>query len=145
MRAALLADLSAIGTPQIVTTAGRAEAAAREIGYPVVVKPIRGAGSRGVCVAYDALDLRRAVAAVRDAGGRGDVLVQEHVHGAAASVSLLANGRDVVPLTVNAQTIGSPPSFEYLGGETPFEHPLAALAVTAGLATRRSLVRLRGL
>jgi len=122
----------------------RAEAAANEIGYPVVVKPVRGAGSCGVCVAHNALDLRRAVDAARDAGGRDEVLVQEYVHGAAASVSLLANGGDVVPLAVNAQTIGLPPSFEYLGGKTPFEHPLAALAVTAALDTCRAVAGLRG-
>ena len=127
-----------------VAASNGAEAAAREIGYPVVVKPVCGAGSRGVCVAHDALDLRRAVDGARDAGGRADVLVQEYVRGAAASVSLLGNGRDVVPLTVNAQTIGSPPSFEYLGGETPFEHPLAALAVNAALDTCRAVAGLRG-
>lgn len=132
--------------PQTRTAAAssRAEAVARDIGYPVVVKPICGAGSCGVCVAHDVLDLRRAVDAARDAGGRDDVLVQEYVQGAAASVSLLANGREVVPLTVNAQTIGSAPSFEYLGGETPFEHPLAPLAVAAALDTCRAVAGLRG-
>jgi len=132
-----------------VASSSRAEAAANEIGYPVVVKPICGAGSGGVCVAHDALDLRRAVDAARDAGGRDEVLVQEYVHGAAASVSLLANGRDVVPLAVNAQTVNaqpnaSPRAFEYLGGETPFEHPLAAAAVTAALGTCRAVAGLRG-
>ena len=134
-----------------VAASGRAEAAADEIGYPVVVKPVRGAGSCGVCVAYDALDLRRAIDAARDAGGREEdaVLVQEYVHGAAASVSLLANGRDVIPLAVNAQTLNgqtsaSPPSFEYLGGETPLEHPLAALAAAAALDTCRAVGGLRG-
>ena len=127
-----------------VASSSRAGAAADEIGYPVVVKPVGGAGSCGVCVAYDARDLGRAVDAARDAGGRDEVLVQEYVHGAAASVSLLADGGDVVPLAVNAQIIGAPPSFEYLGGETPFEHPRAALAVAAALDTCRAVAGLRG-
>ena len=126
-----------------VAGASRAEAAANELGYPVVVKPVRGAGSCGVCVAQDAFELRHAVDAARDAGG-DEVLVQEYMHGAAASVSLLTNGRDAVPLTVNAQTIASPPSFEYLGGQTPFEHPRAALAVAAALDTCRAVAGLRG-
>ena len=132
-----------------VAASNGADAAASDIGYPVVVKPVRGAGSCGVCVAHDRLELRCAVDAARDAGGRDEVLVQEYVHGAAASVSLLANGRDVVPLAVNAQTVqarttASPPSFEYLGGETPFEHPLAALAVAAALDTCRAVGGMRG-
>jgi predicted ATP-grasp superfamily ATP-dependent carboligase len=127
-----------------VAPASHADAAARDIGYPVVVKPICGAGSHGVCLAHDARELRGAVDAARGAGGRGDVLVQEYVRGAAASVSLLSNGRDALALTVNAQTIGWPGSFEYLGGETPFEHPLAPLAVTAALDTCRAVGGLRG-
>ena len=127
-----------------VAASSRADAAAREIGYPVVVKPVSGAGSHGVSVACDARDLPRAVDAARGAGGSADVLVQEYVRGAAASVSLLANRRDALPLTVNAQTIAGPPSFEYVGGETPFEHPLAPLAVTAALDTCRAVPGLRG-
>jgi len=127
-----------------VAASGDADAAARDIGYPVVVKPICGAGGHGVCVARDARELRGAVDAARHAGGRSDVLVQEFVRGAAASVSLLANGRDALALTVNAQTIGWPASFEYLGGETPFEHPAAPLAVTAALDTCRAVAGLRG-
>jgi predicted ATP-grasp superfamily ATP-dependent carboligase len=127
-----------------VAAASPADAAAGDIGYPVVVKPVRGAGSHGVRVAHDARELRGAVDAARDAGGRGDVLVQEYVRGAAASVSVLATGRDALALTVNAQTIGWPASFEYLGGETPFEHPLASLAVTAALDTCRAVGGLRG-
>ena len=42
--------------------------AARELGYPIVVKPARGAGCEGVSLARDARELRHAVARARQIG-----------------------------------------------------------------------------
>src|SRR6185295_2458917 len=75
--------------------------------YPVVVKPGRGAGCEGVCLARNARELRRAVAIARNARGSGRLVLQEYVMGRAASVSLLADGRRAVALTVNAQSVRS--------------------------------------
>ena len=117
---------------------------AEAIGYPVVVKPGRGAGSHGVCLVRHARDLRRAVANARRVGGSAPVLLQQYVAGTAASVSLLADGRRAVPLTVNAQLLDSSRLFSYRGGETPLEHPLASRAIEAALDTCRALPGLRG-
>src|SRR5262249_20579053 len=113
------------------------------IGYPIVVKPARGAGSHGVSLAGSAASLDRAVAFARSAT-RGAVLLQHYVAGSAASVSLLADGGRAVPLAVNAQTIGSLPPFSYRGGVTPFDHPLAPQAIAAAVAACRALPELRG-
>src|SRR5262249_41125548 len=103
--------------------------AARELGFPIVVKPSRGAGSHGVSLAGGARELRRAVLRAERANPSGPVILQEFVHGAAASVSLLADGQGAVALTLNAQTIGA--SFSYRGGRTPLDHPLASRALAA--------------
>ena len=116
---------------------------ARDIGYPIVVKPSRGAGSDGVSLVRHARELPRAVAAALRVN-RGPVLIQEYVPGTAASVSLVADGCRAVPLSLNAQHIGSRPMFEYRGGETPFEHPLAVCAIEAALDACRTLSGLRG-
>jgi predicted ATP-grasp superfamily ATP-dependent carboligase len=108
--------------------------AARELGYPVVVKPVRGAGCEGVRLARDEGDLREAVAETRcelrrqaaaareDRGPvvwrrvpelqdlarsqkTGSLLLQQYVRGVAASVSLLCDGRDAVAVAVNAQVV----------------------------------------
>ena len=50
-----------------------ARMAAREIGYPVVVKPGRGAGSQGVRLVRDAGDLRDALDAAHRANGSGSL------------------------------------------------------------------------
>ena len=119
-------------------------AAARELGYPVVVKPARGAGCHGVCLARDARELRHAADLARRANGREPLLLQRYVPGVAASVSLLADGQRAVALTVNAQWVRASRPFAYRGGTTPLDHPLAGRAVEAALRACRALPGLRG-
>ena len=118
--------------------------AAREVGYPVVVKPGRGAGCHGVCLARSARELRSAVSIARRASGSGPLLLQQFVAGMAASVSLLADGRRAVALTVNAQSVRSARPFSYHGGRTPLDHPLTSKAIEAAIGACRALPGLRG-
>ena len=117
---------------------------AEAIGYPLVVKPARGAGCAGVCLVRNARDLNRAIDANRCHAARGSLLVQQYVPGTAASVSLLADGRRAVALTANRQSVRATFPFSYCGGSTPLEHPLAERAVDAALRTCRALPGLRG-
>jgi hypothetical protein len=118
--------------------------AVRQLGLPVVVKPVRGAGSEGVELVTDSRRLPEAVAAARRAGGPGPLLVQRYFPGVAASVSLLSNGRRAVVLSVNTQTLRRSPGFAYRGGTTPLVHPLAKQAAAMALATCRTLPDLKG-
>jgi predicted ATP-grasp superfamily ATP-dependent carboligase len=118
--------------------------AAREIGYPVVVKPGHGAGCGGVCLARDASELPHAVEIAQRANPGGRLLLQRYVRGSAASVSLVADGRRAVALTVNAQSVRASQPFSYRGGTTPLDHPLAARAIEAALRTCQALPGLRG-
>jgi len=117
---------------------------ARQMGYPVVVKPGLGAGCEGVCLARDARELRRAAAIAHRANGTGPLVLQKYVDGAAASVSLLADGTRAVPLTVNAQAVNAARPFSYSGGCTPFDHPLAARAMETARRACEALPGLRG-
>ncbi|PLT44695.1 ATP-grasp domain-containing protein [Paenibacillus sp. FSL W8-1187] len=54
---------------------------ARETGYPLIVKPRRGAASQGVRRAEDERQLREALRAVHEAGMAGDCQVEEFVAG----------------------------------------------------------------
>jgi tyramine---L-glutamate ligase len=147
-KAALPRRLARVGVRHPATRALGPDAdwarAAREIGYPVVVKPGRGAGCAGVCLARNARELRRAVAIARRARRRGRLVLQEYVTGRAASVSLLADGRRAVALTVNAQSVRSSRPFSYRGGRTPFDHPLTSKAIEAAIGTCQALPGLRG-
>jgi predicted ATP-grasp superfamily ATP-dependent carboligase len=116
---------------------------ARELGYPLVVKPRRGAGCEGVRLARNRSELRRIV----EAGGRrgsADVLLQQYVIGTAASVSLLATGGRSTPLALNAQSVRPADCFAYRGGMTPLEHPLAGRALDAARRVCSALPGLRG-
>lgn len=119
-------------------------AVAAALGYPVVVKPARGAGCEGVARARHAGELGRAVAAARRAAGGGAVLLQRHIPGVAASVSLVSDGRRAVALAVNAQRVRAGLPFRYLGGETPLRHPLAGLAAERAVAACAALPGLVG-
>jgi tyramine---L-glutamate ligase len=115
---------------------------AREMGYPVIVKPARGAGCEGVRLAHTALQLRQALG--DHASADGPLVLQEYVRGAAASVSLLADGRRALPLTLNAQHVRMSRRLSYAGGQTPFDHLLAATATEAARRTCQAMPGLRG-
>jgi predicted ATP-grasp superfamily ATP-dependent carboligase len=133
------------------------KSAARELGYPLVVKPARGAGCEGVSLARDLRALRQAIAMARETDGRGRLLVQRYVRGVAASVSVLADGRRAVALATNAQWIqrGRNPQragraavlsrpFSYRGGTTPLDHPLAGRAGEEAVRACEAIPGLRG-
>src|SRR5204863_3758867 len=102
--------------------------AARELGYPLVVKPARGAGCEGISLARNSRDLRRAVSMGRQTSSGGHLVLQKYVRGVAASVSLVADGRRAVAVTTNAQHVSRSRPFIYGGGTTPLDHPLARRA-----------------
>jgi predicted ATP-grasp superfamily ATP-dependent carboligase len=62
-----------IGHPEtsVLTPGVNARIAARRLGYPVVVKPARGAGCRGVRLAHHAWELAAAIDAAHHANGTG--------------------------------------------------------------------------
>src|SRR5262249_43607242 len=95
--------------------------AARKIGYPVVVKPRRGAGCCGVSVATDSRQLRKAIEAARSAYGGERLVMQRYVNGTAASAALVSDGCRAVPLALNAQLVSRSQTFSYRGGRTPFD------------------------
>jgi predicted ATP-grasp superfamily ATP-dependent carboligase len=127
----------------------RAAALARELGYPLIIKPARGAGCDGVSLVRGPGDLNSALAEARRTAAGGTVLLQRYVRGVAASVSLLGDGHRAVALAVNSQSLqtsrrrGSR-SVTYKGGRTPLQHPLAGRAATEAARTCEALGGLRG-
>lgn len=118
--------------------------AGREVGYPLVVKPARGAGCDGVCLARSEREMRDAIDAARCARGSESLLLQRYVTGTPASVSLLADGQRAVVLMVNAQAVHASTLFSYRGGQTPLDHPLAEKAGENAQRTCEALPGLRG-
>jgi predicted ATP-grasp superfamily ATP-dependent carboligase len=147
-KAALSRRLAALGirhpqTRRLTRALGSASAAA-QLGYPFVVKPACGAGSDGISLVHHSGEWQRAIGLARRASGRGGVLLQEYIRGTAASVSLIADGRRALALSVNEQILAASPPFAYRGGRTSFDHELAPRAVAAALGACRAVPGLRG-
>ncbi|MGH7369676.1 MAG: ATP-grasp domain-containing protein [Candidatus Methylomirabilaceae bacterium] len=101
---------------------------ARHLAYPVVLKPIDGAGCQSVLIARRQGELQRAyLSAVRETGQDRHV-VQRYIRGVHASVSVLADGVRSLPLTLNRQEIKGQCRLSYHGGRVPLDHPLTSLA-----------------
>ena len=126
---------------------GRRDAAARlrRMEPPFVVKPRDGCGCQGVSVVRASSDIAWAVTRAGRASRRRDLLVEEHVAGQPASVSVLVSRGttpsarpQVLGVALNRQDLRGRRALRYEGGETPFCHPqsgeamrLAARAVEA--------------
>jgi len=86
----------------------------KDIGYPVVVKPLTTVGGASVRRVQDTQGLKRLSRRTRLFHGK--VLIQEHVYGRPASVSLISSRRGTVVLTVNEQLLG----IRELGQKEPY-------------------------
>ncbi|HEU4454608.1 MAG TPA: ATP-grasp domain-containing protein, partial [Longimicrobium sp.] len=129
--------LAAGGVPvpafRAVSSAAEAVAAARAIGFPVVVKPVDGSGSAGVRACAGEGEVEAHAAPLFAAGGAGTrLLVESFVAGPEFSVEVFS-GR-VVGIT--RKHLGSPPFFVEAGHDYPAALPAGVAAALADSATR---------
>jgi biotin carboxylase len=93
------------------TTLAEAEDAAREVGYPCIVKPPDRQGQRGLSVVAEEAGLGRAFGDALEAA-RGDlVLVEELVAGPEITVNAFSVDGRFHPLTVTHRVVAHPPAF----------------------------------
>jgi predicted ATP-grasp superfamily ATP-dependent carboligase len=107
---------------------------AREIGYPLVSKPVDGVGCEGVCLVTREAELAAALALLRCVTRRQEILLQSFVAGTHASVSLLVAEGRALPLSLNGQEIETGCPFAYRGGVVPLRHPAVARAFAVAQA-----------
>jgi S-sulfo-L-cysteine synthase (3-phospho-L-serine-dependent) len=101
---------------RVAASAAEAVAAARGIGFPVVVKPVDGSGSVGVRACADEGEVETHAAPLFAAGGAETrLLVESFVHGQEFSVEVFS-GR-VIGIT--RKHLGSPPFFVEAGHDYP--------------------------
>ncbi|MFN3476225.1 MAG: ATP-grasp domain-containing protein [Candidatus Methylomirabilales bacterium] len=98
--------------------------AIEHLGYPVVVKPIDGVGCQGVFVVRKEEEVQPAISALKRETTWDRFLLQRYIEGVHASVSLIGNGQEALPLTLNAQEIRGRKRLRYRGGLTPLQHRL---------------------
>ncbi|MBI5956938.1 MAG: ATP-grasp domain-containing protein [Chloroflexi bacterium] len=117
---------------------------AREIGYPLVTKPVDGVGCEGVCLVANETELAAALAVLSRATRREEILLQSFVAGTHASVSLLVAEGQALPLSLNGQEIATGCPFAYRGGVVPLSHPAATSAFAVARAAVGLLPGLQG-
>jgi len=107
---------------------------ARDLGYPLVFKPVDGVGSSGLSVLRDETQVVTAVEKVRRESEGEVFIIQKLVSGVASSVSLISTGGEALPLTLNGQIVRlAPPRSDssYEGGFVPLDHELRSEAFEA--------------
>ncbi len=96
---------------------------AKDIGYPILVKPSKGFGGVGIRKISGPKELAQAFS---DASRIGQsVLIQEYVSGTPTSVSLISSTTEIITLTLNEQLlglseVGQEEPFGYCGNVVPF-------------------------
>jgi tyramine---L-glutamate ligase len=103
------------------------QAALLELNYPMVVKPLDGAGCSGVNLVRNKRQLEVYLKnLMRDDLG-AHFLAQELIQGVAASVSLVVADGKASAVSLNSQnvTLATPDGHSsYMGGTVPLEHPM---------------------
>jgi predicted ATP-grasp superfamily ATP-dependent carboligase len=140
-----LFDLADLPAPETRTaTFSTAPRVAAQMGLPLVIKPIDGAGSDGVCPVSQLSDLPEILALVRRSTSHEQILLQSRAVGIPASVSLLmAEGR-CLPMSLNLQIIESDSPFKYLGSQVPLDHPASRRAMELACSAAGLIPGLRG-
>jgi predicted ATP-grasp superfamily ATP-dependent carboligase len=110
-----------------VSNLKEAEETAKEIGFPVVVKPLESFGGIGIRKANDLRELKEVLDGFY-ISNRGGFLIQKFVLGKAASASLVSIPNKAVTLTVNEQflgmhELGQMEPFGYCGNLVPLSAP----------------------
>lgn len=121
--------------------------AGRNIGFPLVIKPVNGAGCRGISIVKDEQEIMAAVDKIQAESPDTQILVQKFIEGTSASVSLVSTGKVAVAISLNKQqiTLASPNgTSSYNGGETPLEHSLKAKAFEISERVIESFPGLKG-
>lgn len=128
--------LTAAGLPQpghvMADDLDQARAAARAIGYPVVVKPRALGASMGVVLAADESELDAAfqvahgASLIGDAPYRGGAIVEGYADGPEISIDGAVHKGEYLPLYIARKRTGRPPYFEEEGHTVDAGDPLMA-------------------
>ena len=106
----------------------------KELGYPLVFKPLDGVSCGGLSLVKDEGDIAGAVKKVAHESRSKQFIAQKVIRGKAASACAIATGDKAVAVTLNRQlvTLALPDEeSEYYGGVVPFDHSLEKEAIEA--------------
>ncbi len=114
---------------------------------PFIVKPLDGAGCAKVFLVNETSQLRKAQNLIIGDNPKERVVIQEFVEGIPVSVSLILNGINAFPISLNLQkvSLNAPPESScYYGGTTPFRHTDESKALNLAKSAVEQFTGLRG-
>jgi len=106
----------------------------KELGYPLVFKPLDGVSCGGLSIVKDEGDIAGAVKKVARESMSKQFIAQKVIRGKAASACVISTGDKAVAVTLNRQfvTLSSPDvESRYYGGVVPLDHSLEKEALRA--------------
>lgn len=116
------------------------------IGFPAVLKPVDTVGCEALSIVNNEKQAKAATAKIaKHTGNR--LMAQKLIHGEPASVTLISNGTEAVPITLNKQNISLKTSSQdssYNGGTTPLDHELKSEAFATAKKLVESINGLKG-
>ncbi|CDG64796.1 MAG: tyramine---L-glutamate ligase [Methanobacterium sp.] len=118
---------------------------ASNVSHNKVVKPADGVSCSAVQVVDSEESFKNAATRVKEVSSLPYFLLQDYVEGTSASVSLISNGKEAVPLSLNQQNINHQNGIIcYNGGKVPLSHPLENEAVDIAKTAVESIKGLKG-
>lgn len=114
----------------------------KDIGYPIVVKPLTSIGGASIRKVQDLQGLKQAFR--RTPSYYRKVLIQEHISGTPASVSLISSRSKTIALTVNEQLLGirelgQQEPYGYCGNVVPLFADESVISECKGIAEKIAL------
>ena len=119
----------------------------KDIGYPLVFKPLDGVSCSGLSIVKNWGNTKKAFKKVVKESTCKQFIVQNLVKGKAVSVSVISTGNKALSVTLNKQfvTLESPEKESgYYGGAVPFEHRLEKKALIAAERVVKAMNGLKG-
>jgi predicted ATP-grasp superfamily ATP-dependent carboligase len=119
----------------------------KELGYPLVFKPLEGVSCGGLSIIKNEGDVALAVKKVADESSSKQFIAQKMVNGEAASACVISTGEKAVAVTLNRQfvTLGSADEESgYYGGAVPLERSREKEALKAAERAVEGIGGLKG-
>lgn len=91
--------------------------------FPVIVKPVDMAGSRGIYLVNNKEELMLAISKSSEASDRGDVIVEEYMDGPEVSVELVVKNGIPYVIQITDKTTSGAPHFAETGHLQPSQLP----------------------
>ena len=119
----------------------------KELGYPLVLKPLDGVSCSGLSLIKDKNGIARAIKKIGQKSMSEQFIAQKLIIGKAASACVISTGDKALAVTLNKQLIilSSPDDeSEYYGGFVPFEHKFKKETLRVVEKTVEGIMGLKG-